>query len=170
MTPKVKIARVIFKVMIVAGIVSAILFWNMQNTTLFWVAVTCLALVIITFWSLLMFAKHGYNSRLSQLRQNLIRMRTIEKRAGGDYSVDAIEKDDVDVLIAHIHRKTFDEFPVPDWAILCLNKIEEYQNLYETSPSVDPQSQPVWLLLLNNLFLLACLILLVVAVVLQLKS
>jgi len=68
-TPKVKIARVLFKAMIVAGIISAILFWIMRNITLFWIALTCLALVLITFWLLLMYAKQGYNSRLNQLRQ-----------------------------------------------------------------------------------------------------
>ncbi|MBL7186591.1 MAG: hypothetical protein ISS70_09715 [Phycisphaerae bacterium] len=133
-------------------------------------AASCLALVFLTFWLLLIYAKRGYAGRLNQLRKNLLRMRTIEKRAGGDDSVDPIERDDVDVLIAHIHRKTLDEFPVPAWAILCLREIEEYQELYESSPGVDPQSQPTWLVLLNILFLLACLILLVMALAMHFTS
>ena len=170
MTFRLKLGRAIIKTIIIAGVVSAILFWKMRNTTLFWMAVSCLAMVFINFWLLLMYAKRGYDGRLSQLRENLLRMRSIEKRAGGDYSVDSIERDDVDVLIAHIHRKTFDEFPVPGWAVLCLNEIEEYQKLYESSPGVDPQSQPTWLVLLNNIFLLACVILLVIAVVIHFTS
>ena len=138
--------------------------------SLLWVAASCLALVFLTFWLLLIYAKRGYAGRLNQLRKNLLRMRTIEKRAGGDDSVDPIERDDVDVLIAHIHRKTLDEFPVPAWAILCLREIEEYQELYESSPGVDPQSQPTWLVLLNILFLLACLILLVMALAMHFTS
>ena len=170
MTLRVKIGRAIVKVIIVAGIVSAILFWSIQNSTLFWIAIGCLAGLFITFWLLLICAKRGYNNRLNKLRENLLRMRTIEKRSNGDYSVDPIEKDDVDVLIARIHRKTFDDFPVPSWAILCLNEIEEYQILYESSPGVDPQSQPTWLLLLNNLLLFACLILLVASVIMYFQK
>jgi len=170
MTFRVKLARAIVKAIIVAGVVSAILFWKMRNTTLFWVAVSCLAMVFINFWLLLMYAKRGYDGRLRQLRKNLLRMRTIEKRAGGDDSVDPIERDDVDVLIAHIHRTTFDKFPVPAWAMLCLGEIEEYQKLYESSPGVDPQLQPTWLVFLNNVFLLACVILLVIAVVIHFTS
>lgn len=161
------IGRAIVKAMTVAGIVSAILFWRMENTTLFWAAVTCVALVFVTFWLLLVHAKRGYDSRLQQLRDDLLLQRTLEKP---DDSADPIERDDVDVLIAHIHRKTLDEFPIPAWAILCRDEIMEYKQLYESSPGVDPQSQPMWLILLNNLFLLACPILLAVAIVLHFKG
>ena len=165
---RAKVGRTIVKAMIVAGVASAILFWKSRNTTFFWVAIGCLALVFITFWLLLIYAKHGYKDRLNKLRESLLSWRTLEKRVGGEYSVDPIEKDDVDVLIARIHRRTLDK--VPAWAICCFGEINEYQKLYESSPGVDPQSQPTWLLLLNNLFLLACPILLVAAIVIDLKS
>ena len=164
------IGRAIVKAMIFAGIVSTILFWRMENTTLFWMAVTCVALVFVTFWLLLGYAKRGYDSRLQQLRHDLLLQRTLEKRLAGEDSVDPIERDDVDVLIARIHRNTLDEFPIPAWAILCRDEINEYKQLYQSSPGVDPQSQPMWLILLNNLFLLACPVLLAVAIVLHFKG
>lgn len=166
----VKLGRVIVKALIIAGVVSAVLFWKMRNTTLFWASVGCLAMVFFTSWLLLIYAKRGYYNRLNRLRQNLLSQRTLEKRIGGDDSVNPIEKDDVDVLTARIRRKTLDEFPIPAWAILCLREIEEYQKLYESSPGADPQSQPTWLVFLNDLFLLACIILLVMAVVIYFTS
>lgn len=161
------VGRTVVKSLIVAGMASAVLFWRVQNTALFGAAVVCVVLVFFTFWLLLVCAKHGYDTRLQRLRHNLLRQRTIEKRLNGDSSADAIERDDVDVLIAHVHRKTLDEYPIPPWAILCRDEINEYRQLYESSPGVDPESQPMWLILVNNLLLLACPILFVIAVLLH---
>ena len=148
------------------GIVAAVIFLSLDRTILFCISVCVVALLYFTWWLLLFYARSGFSRRVSALRTSLLYSRTLEKKLEGKDSVDPIEKDDVDVLIARVLRQTTED--IPSWAVTDIDQINDLKNLVkENSDQLDPDAQPTWLCLISTLLLIGCPILFVLALIMR---
>jgi hypothetical protein len=147
-----------------AGIAASGVFLANGRMVYFWVSVGIVVSHYAVAWLCLLHAKQGFARRVSQLRNDLLHSRTLGKRLAGDNSVSAIEADDVDLLIARLCSGVMDE--IPSWALTDIGRIDEVKCLLEAYPDrVDPDAQPTWLCLTGTVLLLACPVLLVIALV-----
>jgi hypothetical protein len=154
------------RIMLGAGILAALLSFSMDCHLLFWLSVAVVAGYYLTSWFLLCCARRGFAKRLTGLREALLYSRTLEKRLQNNHSVDVIERDDVDVLIAKVLRGWTAPKDIPGWAICDIHQINELQGLCQgDTRGLDPDAQPTWLCVVGTLFLVGCPVLFVLAFV-----
>lgn len=151
------------------GVVATVIFLSRGYSILFWISVSVVALLYITWWLLLCYARRGFSRRVSDLRTSLLNSRTLEKRLKGNHSIDPMEKDEVDVLIARLLRGTMED--IPGWAITEVYQINDLKGLVqENSDQVDPDAQPTWLFIISILLFIGCPILLLLALIMSIAG
>jgi hypothetical protein len=148
------------------GIFAALIFLSLGSYILFWLSISVISFLYITWWLLLKYSSYGFAKRVNELRASLIYSRTLEKRIEGDLSTDPIEKDDVDVFISQLLLGTMEE--IPSWAITDIDQINDLKTIIQENPDrLDPDAQPTWLCFISTLFFIGCPILLVLALIMK---
>ena len=152
------------RIMLGAGILAVLLFGSMGSWLLFCLSAGIAAIAGVTSWLSVWYARHGFAKRVADLRESLLYSRTLEKRLHNDHSVDLIERDDVEVLIAKVLRGRTEPGDLPGWAICDIHQIDEVKGLCQGNlRAIDPDAQPAWLCVVGTLFLAGCPVLLVIA-------
>lgn len=156
------------RVVLASGILAILLFLWIGSRLLFWLSLVVVAGHCLCSWSLLQCARRGFARRLVGLRDALLYSRTLEKKLQNDQSVDAIERDDVDILIDKAFRGCIGPKDVPGWALCDIQQITEFQDLCcgETR-GLDPDAQPTWLCLVDTPLMVGCPMLLAAALIMK---
>jgi len=139
------------------GVLGAIILYAKGHPWWFGFSLVCIVSSVAASWWLAAAARKRYALRIARLRGRLLYSRTLEKRLEGNSAVDPIEKDDVDVLVGRILRRTLDT--VPSWAICDIREINDVRAMVESCPNgLDPDAQALWLTIVYAVVLLGCVI------------